>query len=110
MDERKGPRFPFNSRGEIQIAPPHRSINKIHKKGQPSTSSSKEIQKALDLIYEDYRARAQWWDLTLADNPAKKADKQRHVRDRLERLQEVRIHIARIEGELGIQTHPESRR
>ncbi len=110
MDESKDRRSPYNSRGELQVALPGRRVGGNRKETPPPPSNNKEIQKALNAMQEDYRARGQWWDLTLADNPAKKAEKRRHVRQRLEGLQMVRIHISRIEGELGIQTHPESRR
>lgn len=111
MDKPKDRRSPFNSRGELRVALPGRSASKGRMKVlPPKASSNQEIQKALDAMQEDYRVRGQWWDRFFADDPAKKKEKRRHVRRRLESLQRVRIHIARLEGKLGMQTHPESRR
>ena len=95
-----------NKRGELQIALPRRNTHKDRKTTTPPAIDNRQVQKALNAIEMDYQARKRWWERVLVDHPAKLAEKRYHIRRRLESLQEVRIHIARMERELGIQTHP----
>ena len=102
-------RPPVNSRGEIQVALPRRHARKDRKK-TPPTLNNQDVQKALNAIERDYHARKRWWAHALASDPAKRAEKLRIIRQRLESIQGIRIHIARTESKCGIQTHPETPR
>ena len=95
-----------NKRGELQIALPRRTARKDRKMTTPPAVDNRQVQKALNAIEMDYQARKRWWERVLIRHPDKLAEKRSHIRRRLESLQEVRIHIARMERELGIQTHP----